>query len=95
MVQQSHFCGTRTSSLNYHTVSKSADRIRVRETFNLDEVGPWMAELRIGDRLLELVVVGQKEKALAVCVKPASSIDVGRKRAELLQCRPTPRIGEL
>jgi len=66
-----------------------------RDLFDLNEVRPPVGETRFQEQMFGLTVVREEEQPFAVRIEPPYGIDIGRKRAEIIE-RPAARTaGEL
>ena len=76
------------SPLDHHTRSQFVDSLSARDLFYLSEIGSLVPITRVEQSMLELVVVREKEKSLAIRIEPADRVDVGRKRPQVAERLP-------
>jgi len=82
-------------SFDSDTLSEEFQRFGIGQAFDLDKIRPGMLMLRIGQSVLDPIVVSEKEQSFTVRVKPAGRVHGLWKRSVVGKRLPRPLAGEL
>jgi hypothetical protein len=93
--QEFHIGRFRLLSFDSDTLSEEFQRFGIGQAFDLDKIRPGMLMLRIGQSVLDPIVVSEKEQSFTVRVKPAGRVHGLWKRSVVGKRLPRPLAGEL
>jgi hypothetical protein len=84
LCQERYFCWFRFLSLENDSCSQSLERVFRWDAFDLHKIGSGVMKGWFGEPMLDGVIVGQEEKALAIGIQASYGIDIAGKRAIIL-----------
>ena len=80
---------------NDYTLLQTVDRLLIGNPLDLNEIRLRVLELRIGEPMLEGIVVRQEQKPFAVPIQSPNRVDIMGKRSEFCKGLMTRMRGEL
>jgi hypothetical protein len=94
-IKERHKSSLGFSPFNCHSCSQPGEGFLTGDAFDLHQIGALVSIARFQKEMLCRTVVREKEKALALCVKPPDGVDITREWTECFESLSPGIVGEL